>query len=174
VTETIAFQYISWRGATVDRKTVELLKIAERRLDYEVDVIKGHSVSTTTGVSSTTHNKGGVCDIKPFDHERKVKVLRDLGCAAWFRDAIPGLWEEHIHFVVIRHGNLDPAAARQVESYLRGRDGLKGDNIDPNKYHPAFSDFSYEAALKDNELRARIKKDQLDIARARAGLTYKP
>ena len=167
------FEYISWRGAIVDRKTVELLKILERRLGYAVDVIKGHSVASSGSVSATTHNKGGVCDLKPADHENKVRELRKLGCAAWFREAIPDLWDEHIHFVVIKHGNLDPAAGRQVESFLRGRDGLKGDNVDPNKFHPAFSPFSYDAAIKDAKLRAQITGWKQKISTARSAITYR-
>jgi hypothetical protein len=172
VTTPIAFQYIPWRGATVDRKTVELLKIAERRLGYVVDVIKGHSV--TSAVSGTTHNGGGVGDLQPFDHEKKVKALRDLGCAAWFRPAIPGTWPDHIHFVVCRHGNLDPMAADQVEDYDKGLNGLAGHAKDPNTYHPDVPDFSYEKALKDNALRAQILTYQRKVATARGDLTYRP
>lgn len=171
---TFAFEYISWRGATVDRKTAELLKIAERRLGYTVDVIKGHSVASSGSVSSTTHNRGGVCDLRPADHERKVKVLRDLGCAAWFRPAIANLWPDHIHFVVCRHGNLDPQAADQVVDFDKGLDGLAGGRRDTNTYHPDVPDFSYAKALTDVQLRARIKHDQLDIKNARAKLTYRP
>jgi hypothetical protein len=172
VTE-IAFQYIGWRGALVDRKTVELLKIAERRLGYEVDVIKGHSVASSGSVSATTHNEGGVCDLQPADHVRKVKVLRDLGCAAWFRTKTSD-WDEHIHFVVIGHGNLDPMAADQVRKYKAGQDGLAGSTKDPNPYRPKVADFSYDKALTDNVLRRRIAEDQRDIARARSALTYRP
>lgn len=167
------FQYIPWRGAVVDRKTVELLKIAERRLGYEVDVIKGHSVSGVGGVSATTHNKGGVCDLQPADHVRKVKVLRDLGCAAWFRTATSD-WDEHIHFVVCRHGNLDPMAARQVVDYDKGLNGLAGHAKDPNTYHPDVPDFSYLKALEDTKLRAKINRAQATILAARADITYKP
>lgn len=174
MTTPIAFQYIAWRGATVDRKTVELLKIAERRLGYEIDVIKGHSVAGSGSVSATTHNKGGVCDLQPADHEDKVKVLRDLGCAAWFRPAIAGLWTDHVHFVVCRHGNLDPAAARQVVSYDAGRNGLANNGIDPNRYHPNVPDFSYDKARNDNVLRRKIEAAQRTIAESRAGLTYRP
>lgn len=168
----IAFQYIAWRGATVDRKTVELLKIAERRLGYEIDVIKGHSV--TSNVSGTTHNGGGVCDLEPYDQERKVKALRDLGCAAWFRPAIANLWPNHIHFVVCRHGNLDPEAADQVVDYDKGLNGLAGHAVDTNRYHPDVQDFSYTAALADNQHRAEIKRLQQKLAVNRAQLVYKP
>jgi hypothetical protein len=168
-----AFEYIPWRGATVDRKTVELLKIAERRLGYEVDVIKGHSVASSGSVSATTHNKGGVCDLQPADHVKKVKVLRDLGCAAWFR-AANSSWPDHIHFVVCRHGNLDPMAADQVEDYDKGLNGLAGHAKDPNTYHPDVPDFSYGKAIQDVELRRRIQVQQLKLIELRGDLTYRP
>lgn len=119
-------------------------------------------------------------DLAPFDHARKVKVLRDLGFAAWYRPAVKGLWPAHIHAVMRGHQDLADSAARQVVSYLAGRDGLKGDNVDPNPYRPDVEPFNYAKAWRDDMLRQRIKGFQAQraklrdrISATRARITYK-
>jgi hypothetical protein len=173
VTTPIAFQYIPWRGATCDRKLVEFLKILERRLGYEIDVIKGHDVASNDSVSATTHNGGGVADLTPFDAERKLKAIIDLGGWGWIREPSPS-WSKHIHFGITNHGNLDPQARAQQESFQRGRNGLVGDAVDPNKYRPKVPDFSYQKALDDNQLRRQIQTHQLKLVQLRGEITYRP
>jgi hypothetical protein len=148
---------IEWRGwDRMDRKTAAALSIAERRLGYQMDVVQGPYNPGGVGVSAGTHDKGGVVDLSAFDKDRKVKVLRDLGFAAWYRPALAGKWPAHIHAVMIGHQDLAPSAFNQVLSYERGRDGLAGDNLDPNTYRPDTDDFSYAMAMRDEQLRTRI------------------
>ncbi len=83
------------------------------------------SYSTKVKSSSHTHDLGGVVDLNPSGHDPAplVRVLRDVGFAAWHRPKNPS-WPDHIHAVLIDHGHLHPEAANQVLQYRNGRDGL--------------------------------------------------
>jgi hypothetical protein len=171
---------VTFRGKTLDRKTAAALAIAEQRLGYELTVVQGSYSPGVVEQSAGTHDRGGVVDLSPFDWKRKVRVLRGLGFAAWRRPAIPGLWGEHVHAVMIGHQDLAPAAARQVVSFKAGRDGLKGNAIDPDTYHPDVEPFNFAAAWRDDLLRqritgmtARIKALREKRSAARTRITYK-
>jgi hypothetical protein len=171
---------VLFRGKTMDRKTAAALAIAERRLGYELTVVQGAYNAGGVRQSAGTHDGGGVVDLAPFDAKRKVKVLRDLGFAAWHRPAIPGLWGAHIHAVMRGHQDLAPAAGAQVVSYLAGRDGLAGNSVDPDPYRPDVEPFSYAKAWRDDLLRQRIRgfKAQRQkladrISATRAKIAYK-
>lgn len=120
-------------GKVVDVHTAAVIDAAERKLGYDLTIVQG---SPNRGVSASggTHDGQGVIDLAPFEHERKVRVLRELGCAAWYRPELwrngVRIWGAHIHAVVIGHRFLSPAAARQVTAYLAGRDGLAGNGPD--------------------------------------------
>lgn len=148
---------IAWRGwPRMDRKTAAALLVAEHRLGYEMDVVQG-PYNTSVGASGGTHAGGGVVDLSPYDYGRKVRVLRELGFAAWYRPAIAGLWPAHVHAVMIGHQDLAPSAFRQTESYARGRNGLVGDAIDSDPYHPKVENFSYATYLRDGRLAEKIE-----------------
>lgn len=171
---------VTFRGKTMDRKTATALAIAERRLGYELTAVQGAYNPGGVGASAGTHDRGGVVDLAPYDHARKVKTLRDLGFAAWYRPAIKGLWGAHIHAVMIGHQDLAPLAAAQVIDYKAGRDGLRGGKPDPNRYRPNVEPFNFAHAWRDDLLRQRIKglnarrKALAEKASAlRARLTYK-
>lgn len=119
-------------GKKVDALTDAALKRAEKILGYTLTITQG-SYNTTVAASKGTHDGGGVVDLMPWDRERKVRALRAVGFAAWFRPAIPGLWPAHIHAVHIGHAKLAPVAFRQVQAYLDHRNGLKdnGPDVDP-------------------------------------------
>lgn len=117
------------RKRTVDWKTRAALEEAERRLGYTLTLTQG-SYNTTVKASAKTHWEGGVVDLAPFDHENKVRVLREIGFAAWYRPRSSS-WPPHIHAVLIDHGNLHPQAKAQVDQYRKGTDGLAGHRHDP-------------------------------------------
>lgn len=127
----------------VDKYTAAALEEAERRLGYTLTIVQGSYNAGGVSASSGTHDGGGTVDLTAHDHERKVRVLRSIGFAVWYRPAIKGLWNAHCHAVLIGNAKLAPAAARQVESYRRGRDGLKGDNVDPTWRPNPIPQFKY-------------------------------
>jgi GH25 family lysozyme M1 (1,4-beta-N-acetylmuramidase) len=116
---------------TVDWKTRAALEEAERRLGYRLTIVQGSYNAGGVSASGGTHDGGGVVDLLAWDWQRKVRVLRSIGFAAWHRPAITGLWGEHIHAVMVDHGKLSSSAAAQVVAYRAGRDGLKGNRADP-------------------------------------------
>lgn len=107
-----AFDKVTFRGRTVDKKTRAFLLAMEARLGYELTVVQG-SYNSTVKQSGGTHDKGGVVDLAAWDWERKVKVAADLGAFVWHRPYLPGVWGEHIHLGIRDHGNLSTEAARQ-------------------------------------------------------------
>ena len=113
----------------VDWKTRAALEEAERRLGYRLTVVQG-SYHQGVSASAGTHDGGGVVDLLAWDWQHKVRVLRSIGFAAWYRPPVRGLWGAHIHAVLIDHGKLAPVAARQVAAYRAGRDGLKSNLVD--------------------------------------------
>lgn len=115
---------------TVDWKTRAALEEAERRLGYPLTIVQGSYNAGGVSQSAGTHDGGGVVDLLAWDWQRKVRVLRAVGFAAWYRPTIQGLWNAHIHAVMIDHGQLSASAARQVAAYRAGRDGLKSNRVD--------------------------------------------
>lgn len=127
------YDLVQHDGNTVDRITHEALKVAERRLCYELTITQG-SYRNGSGDpdSAGTHDGGGVVDLTSFEALRKVKVLREIGFAAWRRLPSEGDWPEHVHAVLIGNKKLAPAAADQVTDYLNGRNGLANNGPDPH------------------------------------------
>lgn len=128
------YDLVKHDGNTVDRITHEALLVAEKRLGYELTITQGSYVGGSGDPDSAgTHDGGGVVDLTAFEATRKVRVLRDVGFAAWRRLPSEGDWPEHVHAVLIGNKKLSPAAARQVEKYLANppRNGLKSNLIDP-------------------------------------------
>lgn len=125
-----AYDRTVYRGVTLDQMTKHAIIEAERRLGRPLVLLQGSYNAGRVGASAGTHDGGGAVDIAATDHVRVVKVLRRLGFAAWHRPAIPGVWGEHIHAVLIGNARLSPAAQRQVTAYRQGRDGLAGNGPD--------------------------------------------
>jgi hypothetical protein len=117
-------------GKRVDEITHQALLAAEKILGYELTITQGSYNTGKVSASAGTHDGGGVVDLARFDADRKVRVLRSIGFAAWRRRAIPGLWPEHVHAVLIGNRRLSDSAARQVQAYLAGRNGLANNGPD--------------------------------------------
>ena len=128
---------------TVDWKTRAALEEVERRLGYPLTVVQGSYNAGGVAVSAGTHDGGGVVDLLAWDAKNKVRVLRAVGFAAWYRPAVRGLWGEHIHAVLVDHGRLSSSAANQVVAYRAGRDGLKSNRIDPVRRPDPIPVFTY-------------------------------
>lgn len=114
-------------GNTVDWRTHAMLLEAEEKLGYKLTVLQG-SYTSAVGGSAGTHDGGGVIDLAPNDHEKKCRVLKNIGFAAFYR---PYNWDgnngiAHIHAVDKGNKKLAPLAALQAQYFDQGRDGLGG------------------------------------------------
>lgn len=113
-------------GDTVDQLTHAALLEAEKYLGYELTVVQGSYNAGGVAASGGTHDGGGVVDLTAYDWERKVRVLRAVGFAAWHRTEAQGPWSAHIHAVLIGNQKLAAGAASQVRDYLNNDNGLVG------------------------------------------------
>lgn len=132
-------------GKRVDQITHHALLAAEAILGYELSITQGcyqalDGTANDVAASSTTHDGGGVVDLPPFDWRNKVRVLRSIGFAAWFRPTLwrngEKVWSDHIHAVLIGNKKLSPSAMRQVLDFQRGLNGLADHGKDPDTFHP--------------------------------------
>lgn len=123
-------------GHTTNRRTARMAAEAER-LGGPLRITQG-SYSNSVGASAGTHDGGGVLDFSVraltlTQINRRVRALRTVGFAAWYRPALPGIWGPHIHAVAVGTKDLAPVAARQVAALRRGRDGLAGNALDRHR-----------------------------------------
>lgn len=128
MTDALARPY--WRGRTnVDAMTIAALEYAESIAGHEFVVTQG-SYQSTVAASAGTHDGGGAVDLRWTGDGSDVLALRKAGFAAWHRWPAQGPWPDHVHAVLIGHPALAPSAARQVESYRAGRNGLASNAAD--------------------------------------------
>lgn len=124
-------------GMVTDRRTKDMLDEAARRSGLRLQYAQGSYRGGATDASGSTHDGGGAVDVRtvPLRNRREkmrlVRALRLVGFAAWYREATPGLWGEHIHAVAIACPDLSRGAAWQVAQYRAGRDGLTDARPDP-------------------------------------------
>src|SRR5690349_9707550 len=142
-------------GKVIDALTEGAVKRAEKILGRRIAIVQGSYNAGGVAASAGTHDGGGVVDVPAGGHDEVVTALRAVGFAAWYRPAIAGLWSAHVHAVLIGHGRLAPAAARQVQSYLGRRDGLAGNGIDVDPGWTNTARYTVQAFRADVE-RAKI------------------
>ena len=158
-------------GKKVDALTDGALKRAEKRLGRGLTITQGSYNPGGVAASAGAHDKGGTVDLPPWDWREVVPALRTVGFAAWHRAAVPGLWPEHIHAVLIGHPDLAPVAARQVPLYLNKRDGLKSNLPDTDPGWTATARYTVALFRADAErarIDVRVEKKRGKIARLRA------
>lgn len=127
----------TFHGKPLDNATIAALKIAEQRLGYELTIYQGIGGATA---SAGTHTEGRAVDLAPYDHERKLRVLKDIGFAAWYRPASSS-WSAHIHAILILENRVNSRGLadvgfRQIAAFDARRDGLVSNNPDPT-YRPS-------------------------------------
>jgi hypothetical protein len=116
----------SFRGVTLNQRTIGMLLNAERILGAMFHITQG-SYSTRVAASGSTHAGGGAMDTNgPRGWNTAVAALRKAGFAAWHRTPAQGPWNHHIHSIAIGDPTASAAAKAQVRSFLRGGDGLGG------------------------------------------------
>jgi hypothetical protein len=114
----------SFRGVTLNERTIRMLLNAERILGAAFHITQG-SYSTRVAASGSTHAGGGAMDTNgPRGWNVAVAALRKAGFAAWHRTPSQGPWNHHIHSIAIGDPSASAAAKAQVAAFKRGGDGL--------------------------------------------------
>lgn len=136
---------VTYLSRTVNTRTRAMLREAQTRAGRTVALSQG-SYRPGVGSSAGTHDGGGVVDISISGMSASVRTtvvrsLREVGFAAWYRTAIPGVWGPHIHAVAVSDPDLSLPAQAQVGDYYLGRDGLAGHGPDTG---PAVSKRTWE------------------------------
>lgn len=140
-------QRVLFDGKIVTVRTRDALLAAERlwqqrgRHHKRIRLAQG-SFSTSVAASGNTHAGDAVVDIRTTgvgltagETVALLRALRDVGFAAWIRDARDGM-PPHIHAACIADPEMDPSAARQVIDYDKGLNGLSNKAKDRNSYRP--------------------------------------
>lgn len=118
-------------GHKTNRRTARMLTAAEGIAGANMPVTQGSYNHGGVAASAGTHDGGGAIDIaigglNLTQINRRVRALRTVGFAAWYRSPIPGLWGAHIHCIALGTHDLAPLARAQVLDYKAGKNGLKG------------------------------------------------
>lgn len=125
---------VTMDGKTVNKRTKEMIENAEKLLKKNFTVLQGSYNAGGVAASAGTHDGGGVVDLAPFDNNA-IAALRASGFAAWHRTVAEGFSGDHAHAVAVGDPTVSPAAAAQVASFFRGRNGLANDG--PDTFVPA-------------------------------------
>jgi hypothetical protein len=125
---------VTFRGKTLNQRTVEMLEEAERNLGFNLRVTKGCYLPEDPK-SARTHCGGGAADLsvkklKAGQKKQAVLQLRRVGFAAWHRTQ--AIFVEHIHVIAAGDRDLDPQAQEQVDSYRKRGNGLHGKSKAPD------------------------------------------
>jgi hypothetical protein len=138
----------SWRGVTLNQRTINMILRAEVYMEqmgmsaFQFSISQG-SYSSSVTASAGTHDGGGAIDIRTsvVNNDKKkvdtmIVALRKAGFAAWSRGRVADSFQNnrHIHAIAIGDSQASSGAKNQVNSFQRGRDGLRGDNVDPDAY----------------------------------------
>lgn len=162
----------SWRGRTnVDALTIACIERAESWAGHEFTVTQGSYQPSGGGdpKSAGTHDGGGVVDLRWCGHDACIGHLRRAGLAAWHR--VPPSFDHHVHAVVVGHPKLSASAARQVDAYMAGRNGLANNGPDDG---PRFTPTPLpvwpwpEPAPRKKPIRRTLRKVTAAIQQAKA------
>lgn len=126
-------------GATLNRRTLSMLRNAERRLEGAARLVVTRGSYAGSSRGAHPHLGGGAVDLvieptTPERVERVVGTLREVGFAAWFRTRLA---RQHVHAVAIGDLEASAAAVWQVKSYFEGKDGRSRSAPDPHGAVPA-------------------------------------
>ena len=118
---------VSFRGVTLNSRTIQMLMQAERALGKQFRITQG-SFSTSVSASGSTHAGGGAMDTNDAGAGwlKAQQALRNAGFAAWWRHPWQGPWNDHIHSIARGDPTASPSAKGQVADFLHGGDGLAG------------------------------------------------
>lgn len=120
---------VDWGEFTVDARTRSMLQEAQAILNRSIVLDQGSYNPGGDPTSAGTHDGGGVVDISvagmsTTTRTKVVRVLRQVGFAAWLRNPNQGDWPWHIHAAAISDTDLSSSAQHQVGDYYLGLNGL--------------------------------------------------
>jgi peptidoglycan hydrolase-like protein with peptidoglycan-binding domain len=118
-------------GVKMNERTKAMLREAERILAPRLSYSQGSYNAGGVTASAGTHDGGGAVDISaaqltPSQRTQVVKVLRQVGFAAWLRTPAQADWGYHIHAIAVSDPDLSSGAQHQVGDYYLGLNGLAG------------------------------------------------
>lgn len=139
---------VTFDGKPVTARTRDALKYAQslwrKRGGHTLSIrlAQGSFSGGSVAASGSTHDGDAVVDCRTTGvglDAQQIKdlnrALRDAGFASWIRDSRDGM-DPHIHAILIGDKQMAPSAARQVESFDKGRNGLRNNAKDRNTYRP--------------------------------------
>ncbi|MGJ6980016.1 hypothetical protein ACSDQ9_05725 [Aestuariimicrobium soli] len=103
---------------------VQRLAVARGLVQQQLDVSQGGYNRGGVAASAGTHDGGGVLDLRQYS-DGVIRLLRELGAAAWHRTPAQG-FIHHTHLVLVGCPHVSSGAAAQVVQYRQGLNGLAG------------------------------------------------
>lgn len=180
---TRAYQRISFRGRTLNRRTIAMVEQAEEFLGYQLHVMQGSYNRGGVSASAGTHDGGGAVDLAwPGNRAKTNRAqwgLRLVGFAAWVRPELRDEWGNHIHCIAIGDREMSNGARKQVQDYYHGLNGLAGHDRDRSPRPNPIPVFQYPLKpvdLSQVAAEARLKKGHKKLAgvqRIQAALNVK-
>lgn len=143
-------------GNTVNWRTKAMLLEAEEALGYKLTVTQGSYNAGGVDQSAGTHDGGGAVDLSAYDWKNKVRELRKVGFAAWYRSPAEGDWPAHIHAIALDDEEASSGARAQMVQYRNGTNGLANYGRDDFPTHPD-RPFDFAKWQKERALLARLK-----------------
>lgn len=110
-----ATQLVTYAGKPVDVVMRQFLQRAQIALGFALTVIQGYNPGNMA-TSAGTHSYG-VVDLAPLRAAEKLHVWGQLGGFMWHREAIDGLWQEHLHGGIRNHPGLAEVAVAQQRDW---------------------------------------------------------
>lgn len=130
---------IELEGHTTTTRTRDMLRELRRLTGLPLPITQGGYNAGAVPESAGTHDRDALDlrakDLNSTQRTRVVRNGRQVGFAIWLRTKAQGFTVDHFHALPIG-GDLSAGAARQVEAYLKGRNGLKGNGPDDGPHVP--------------------------------------
>lgn len=120
---------VSFRGYTVNTRTRSMILEAELRLGRTLTLTQGSYNPGGDPTSAGTHDGGGAADLSVYGmtstvRTNVVRILREVGFAAWYRTPAEGDWGPHIHIIALSDTDQSTPARNQAGDYYLGLNGL--------------------------------------------------
>jgi hypothetical protein len=161
-----AYDRRTFRGVTLNERTIAMIKTAERGLGFALGLTQGSYNAGGVSASGGTHDGGGAVDfsVSSYPMKKRLRVqhaMRRVGFADWDRPALVNEWPTHNHGIAIGDKEVAPEAWLQVQDYYAHGNGLYPyvghDDVYPWRPDP-IPVFDYQAYLDRQETRKRIVK----------------